>query len=872
MYSWSRRLRLRLKALLFSRRERELHDELQSHLDFLEDEYREKGMDPAEARIAARRQFGNATALKERSRDQFTFQRLDDLWRDIRFGIHSLLRTPSFTLGAVATLALGIGFSVAAFSLVYGVAFAPLPFSNPDELVSVDVVGDGTSFIGASLETFEDVSFARSLAGVAGWRGVIASRDDDGPPDTLSVEQVIGPYFETLGIRPAAGSVFTTSGLTDNGTLPAVISHDYWQEAWGGSPSVLGSTFRLKGLPGPGDKVLTVIGVLPPNATGPKPFGSEDTSVWTPGSFGDRFQIFARLRSGETISAARAEMAVFSERLNFSNGVRLGITPASAAVMSNSWPILIVFSLAVGCVFLIAVLNLTNLQAARVLKRARELSVRASLGASRWRLARQMIVESMLLTLTGAVLGFLVAYALRDIAIASIPSQNIQVVPRLETVAIDLRAFTFAVVVGLGAGVVIGLVPAFRASRENLDAALKNGSSKVIEHRSQHRLQQVLIGVETMVAVVLLVVAGLFLEDFRNLVKFDPGFSADHVVAAEINLPRRYADDVSRELFFKDVVERVRSLGAVEAVSVSSEFPKIASSNRIAAQDTQAESDAVIADVTPDYLQVFQLRMLSGRWITGNDLLGKDPVVVLSARIAQDLFPGLNPIGKRVRTTRAGGKTFTVVGVVGDVRFSANQDRYGLSSGHVYTSYLGRRTSIALDERMTVAARVSQSGTVKLADILKQAEPHALIKEVSADEAIAPWIIVERFFATVLSFCSIAAFGLAMMGIYSLVTYSTGERSREIGLRVALGGTPMEIVLEMMRRGAVPAAVGLVVGAGLSQAAIRLVGTSLMSAKPGENLSFTLVLSFAAIFAGAASWIPAWRASRVDPIIALRHE
>ena len=500
---------------------------------------------------------------------------LAELTRDVRYGVRSLRRTPAFAAAAIATLTLAIGASTAAFSIVNGILLVPLPFERPDQLVEIGMTSPDVSRLGGffDLELVGDIRDESStLVGLAASTSRTANIDDDGPPEAVEFSMVTAGYFDVLGVQPILGRLFASENLLDDGTKPAVIDYGYWQGKWGGTPGVIGQSLRFEG-----QSPMTIVGVLPPMFRSPFDAGPP-ASVWTPvestpEGLSRSHRVIGRLGPEETIESAQAEIDVIAERLI--DGVQANergilIRPLSESVVGQeSRRTLLIFAVAVGMVLLIGVLNLVNLQASRNSRRERELSIRGAIGASRGRLIRQMIAEAMVLTLSGAGLGFAVVYSIRDVALAHVPP----VLPRMADVPVDLRAFAFAVVVALLSGLAIGIVPALRASRLDLNDTLKDGTPGATDTRRQQWLRSVLTIAQTSLAIVLLVGAGLLIESFAKLISVDPGFDPESVISARIALPRQYADTANQEAFFRALLGEIRSLRGVENASLTQQLP-----------------------------------------------------------------------------------------------------------------------------------------------------------------------------------------------------------------------------------------------------------------------------------------------------------
>ena len=799
---------------------------------------------------------------------------LSSLWQDMRYGVRNLRLSPGFALAALATLTLTIGASTAAFSIVNGILLEPLQFEEPNRLVNLSRTSgsDQRRSRGfTSLEVVSDLGARlRTLEGLAAERSSRANLDEAGPPELVEFTLVTAGYFELLGVQPFLGRLFAAEPLPD-GTTPALISHGYWQGRWGGSREVIGKTLQLGEQP-----LMTIIGILP--ETFRMPFTAAlPTSVWVPvdtvpkpvrASF--NYNVLGRLRPGETLASAQAELEVvatgMAEGASESERV-LTVRPLSERVVGlDARRTVLIFAAAVGIVLLIGVLNLVNLQASRISRRQGELSIRAALGASRSRLICQMVAEAMVLTTSGAALGFLIVYLIRDLALANMPA----VLPRMADIPVDGGMFVFAVVLALISGLCIGIVPAFRASRPDMNEMLKEGTPGTTEGRHERWFRGVLTIAQTSLAVVLLVGAGLLIHSFWRLISVDPGFDPENLMVARISLSRLYADPTTRNVFIGRLLEDVRLLPGVESASVANQLP-MGGQGALIALVTNGEDrlGAIPTHVSAEFGRVMRLPLLAGRWFTESEVANGTPAVVVSESLARFMWPGQSPIGQRFERLDPEGTEPNVVGVVGDGRLGMRLD---LEAGFYapYTTFhvpplLGRGIAI------TLAARLAEGAVVNLRRAILQVEPNSTVTVNSMEDLIGDDVERERFQTAVLTSFAAAALVLAMLGVYSVVAFSTAQRTREIGLRMALGARARDVVAQMMRKGAIPAVVGLAIGLAASSVLTRFLESYLFEIEPAESWTYAAIVVVGLMLAFLASWLPARRAARVDPITALRY-
>ncbi len=740
------------------------------------------------------------------------------LWQDVRYAARNLQRSPDFTVAAVATLTLAIGAATVAFTMVDGILLAPLPFEEPDRLVSFlrTVPERGVETQGFPTPVFADLrEQVGTLEGPAAYVTTSALLDQAGPPERLGIARVSAGFFDILRVRPVLGRLFSTEDDLPDGTLPAVASFDHWQQRWGGDPDIIGRVIRVEDLP-----ALTVIGVLPSSFRSPSRAGAP-SPVWIPMEVdrsrprrGGATRMVARLKDGESLSSAGSELDTIAARLadeypETDGGTGINVVPLFELIIRNYRRTILIFTAAVGALLLIGVLNLVNLQASRISKRERELSIRTALGASRWRLIRQMIVEATVLTGVAAAIGLGIAYTLQEALLASVPLN----LPRMDDLAVDGRAFAFAAATALLAGVVIGLVPAFRASRVSVNDALKDGTPGSTESRHQRRLRGALTIVETSLAIVLLVGAGILIESFWKLVSVEIGFDPGNVTTARLTLPQRAEDRLGQEARFGWMLGSVRALPGAEFASLSGTLPMESTMNmRLEPEGLEEATGGGVQGISGDYGRVMRIPLLAGRWITDEDVAVGRPVAVVTDSMARLAWQGRNPIGRQIRSPN--GEWHRVVGMVPDVRASLLRE----PTPSIYVPYNSALIPDTLVARLGVVFVLRSS--MPLADDLERAiqtiEPDAAVNVRPMEEIVARQSRQQRFQTVVLSAFAATAVILAMLGIYSVVAFSTAQRTREVGLRLALGAGARDVVRQMMRQGVMPAAIGLGVGIALA--------------------------------------------------------
>ena len=798
------------------------------------------------------------------------------LWRDIRYAIKNLGRTPGFAVSAIATLTMTIGASTAAFSVVNCILLQPLPFKDPERLVSLGRIDKDSqslslSFSSRILAPLRDQS--RTLAILAASQTDRARRDDtDRLPEIVRLKRVTPGYFELLEVQPELGRLFSSDELLLDGTKEAVVTYGYWQEHWGGTSGILGERLRLQGQP-----VMTIVGVLPQTfrnpLTGELPFPVLTSLEVDSGLTNQRIQIIGRLRPGQTVLSAQDEMNVVALRIAEEYPERDGRTGIlvrsllDGVVNSEARQGVFIFTAAVGALLLIGVLNLVISQASRISKQTHNLSIRAALGASRWRIVRQMIVESTVLTSAGATFGYLVVHWTRDLTLARMPP----LLPRMDSIAVDGRAFAFAVVVALATGLVIGAIPAIGALRLDVNGTLKEAIQGTTATPGQRRLSSALIVIETSLAVSLLVGAGLLVQSFGQLVSHDLGFDPKGIKTVRVVIPQRYSGG-GHDAFLRTVLDKIRSLPEVQLVSVANALLREDSvGGTIRAEGVETKPTGILREVSSEYASVMRIPQLSGRWLSEEDVEVGARVVVVSESMARGLWPGQNPLSKRlIGPFDEAGSWRTVVGLVPDIRTSMARDPEPV----VYAPYTANFVPPlrVLENSMVFVVRPVEVSDARLRDVIRNLEPNSVVTVRNMEDMVSNTIQMERFQTVILASFASVALVLAMVGIYSVVAFATTRRVREIGLRIALGATGGSVTFQMMREGVFPALAGMSLGLACSASLTTFFGSYLGTVQPNESSTYSLIVALGVSLVLLATWLPASRASKVDPIMMLRHE
>ena len=820
------------------------------------------------------------------------------LLQDMRYGLRVLWKSPGFTIVAVLSLALGVGANTAIFSIVNAVLLRSLPFSHPDRLVKIvaNNRGVGAQDIGLSVPELDDL---RSRAGV--FEQVTATQG--GPtnltggerPQHLELLEVSPNYFSMLGTSAHIGRVFGPGDEAQGFAEAAVISDSLWARGFGRDPGVLGRKMQLDNDP------YTIVGVLPPGFRHPGRTVATDVEIWvTCGFRADPYPkpdrslrvlpgAIGLLKPGISLEQAQARLDTFASQLraeyatNYPAGSDWSIEaePLQESLVGNVRPMLLVLMGAVVLIILLASVNVANLLLARASGRQREMAVRLALGASRSRMIRQMLTESVILALVSGVVGVLTAIAALHF-VQFLPAR----IPRLAEVQVDWTVLAFALLVSLLAGLGFGLVPALQSSKAEIAVAIREGARGSGTSGKTNRLRGLLIASESALAVVLMVGAGLLLRTFWGLLQENPGFNPSRIVAANLYLPvpnnpdmDRYAKPEIFNSFVREAVRRVSAIPGVDLASMTTDLPVTHLSRRRAVniEDRPDESGkglfSEITSVTPEYFKVLQASLVRGRYFTEDDDTGKQPVAIVDESTARTYWPDRDPIGRRlsIRSPRGAANPpwCTVVGVIKDIK-SDGLDQSG--APHIYQPIYQFRGPRSLS--LSVTVRTSLSATSLEPQIRREiqaVDPNLPVFNVrTMNEVIDGSLASRRFSAELVGVFAVVALLLASVGIYGLLAYMVGQRAHEIGVRMALGAMPSTIGKMIVSRGAGLAGIGLVVGLILSGIMAPLISSLLYGVRPIDPEVFIAVPLILMMVVLLASYIPARRAARVNPIVALR--
>ena len=802
------------------------------------------------------------------------------LWQDLRYGARMLMKQPGFTAVAVLTLALGIGATTAIFSVVNAVLLQPLPYRQADRLVAVSFSDDDGAFGNTGYATFVDwQARAKSFdqfALIRSWGGTLTGH---GEPENIEGLRVTPEYFKLLGVSPALGRDFRAEENRPSSRFVVMLSHALWQRRFQADQNVVGKPIVLSG------QTFTVIGVMPQGfedllaanyyqkAEVWAVLGYDVTQEWACRSC-QHLKAFGRLKAGVELSQAKAEMNTLAAALKQEHPTEYPVEAAVVFGLQDEFvkgirPALYLFLIAVGALLLIACANVANLLLARATGRAREMAVRTALGAGRFRIIRQLLVESLLLSTMGAAAGFVLAVWGVDLLMALKPETLL----KLQTVTVDGRVLGFAAAISLLTGFLFGLAPAWQLSKPNLQLALKANDRSVT---GTGRLRGLLVVSEIALALVILIGAGLLLKSFVRLLNVSPGFEAGHLITMMVPAAGvKYEQEESVRQFYGQVLERVSKVPGVETAGVVSNLPLSGNGDRISVHIEEKPlpnpADAPSLErygVSPDYLRTMRIPVLRGRGFTKQDNVNAPLVVMISETAARKFWPGEDPLGKRVRLGTITNPMHTIVGIVSDVQHQGLEDA---PDTQIYLPHAQWTASF-----MQLAVRTTNDPASVVAAIrheVSAVDKDIPIYQIATMDKLLATTTAQRRFTLLLSgiFAGLSLL-LAGVGIYSVIAYTVAQRTHEIGIRLALGAQMRDVLQLVLRQGMKLTLAGVALGVSASLALTHFMKSLLFGVSATDPLTFTFIALLLAIVALLACWIPARRATKVDPMIALRCE
>jgi len=879
----------------FSRKHHDenMNEELRFHIEQQTAANITSGMTPEEARRQAVLQFGGVEAVKEGCREQRRGFWLESLWADVRYGLRALRRNPGFAAVAILTLALGIGANTAIFSVVEGVVLAPLPYREPDRLVMVLESNLRFPEDAISYPNFQD--WQRNARSFQQMSAIMIEQGFDltgpGTPEHLEGSRISSGLFSTLGVNLILGREFSPQEDRPGGAPVAIISSGVWKNRFAGSPQVLGQSVTLDGV------VCTIVGVAPPEAR----LVSERGDVYAPLAQGDPIVLnargshagmlsIARLKSGVTIAQAQSEMSAIQEHLdqlypNADAGLGATVLPLKQQIVGDVSGTLLLLLSAVGLVLMIACANVANLLLARSAARSREFAVRSALGAGRMRIGQQLVTESVLLSLAGGVLGLALAKWGVNLALAAVPRS----LPRTENIGVNASVLLFAFGASIAVGILFGLAPSLKSSKVDLQASLKEGGRGSTS--GNHRAQNALVVVQMALTLVLLVSAGLLFRTIRHLSQTDPGFDTQHVIAFKVGLsPSATKTGATLRASYLQLLDRIRTIPGVQAADFTMLVPLSEDDNDtpvwIGSEKPASVQNAprmLVFPTGPEYLRTMSIPLLRGRFFTREDTTKSRCVAVIDTVFAQTYLSGKDPLGQTMTfgwDANPWGPC-AIVGVVGHVKHwglgSPGTNTEAQSYYPLYQSADKLWPLVYSNVRIVVRTPLDAATVVPaIKAAVYGGNSDQTVYDVRTMQGVASESMSSQRFPMILLgvFAGLALL-LASVGIYGVISYSVAQRGHEIGIRMALGAEKRDVLRMVIGQGLRLALAGLAVGAAATLILTRLLSSFshlLYGVGAGDPLTFTVVSLLLTSVAALACYIPARRAMRIDPIVALRYE
>ncbi len=881
-----RKLFHRLRARLRRRNiERELDTELRFHLEMETAQNLRRGMSEEDARRAARRSFGGVEQVKETYRDGIRFRPLEEFWHDARYAARMLLKNPGFTFVAVLTLSLGIGANSAIFSVVNAVLLRPLPYREPDRLVAASPYRQATDPYNVLSPDFLDWrSQSQSFERFAAYTTDTADLTGSGEPERLTAGLVTADLFSTLGVPPALGRDFTAEEDQPNGSPAVILSYSLWRRRFGGDPQMIGRAITLD------SQSRTVVGIMPSGFRFPA-----ELDMWLPLALDPPrpemrrrpmaiLNVVGRLKSGVTPEAARSELTTILRRMSppspGNSELQVRVTGLRERFVGDARrPLLVLFG-AVAFVLLIACANVGNLLLARSSTRQKEMAIRAAIGAGRFRLLRQSLAESLLISAVGAAAGLIVATWVVNL----LARMNPDGIARIQESRVEARALGFTCAVAVLTALLAGIFPALQASKTDVNETLKAQSAPRSAGRGGRLSLPALMVAELALTLVLAVGAGLMIKSFIRLLAVPKGFNPDGVLTLVISpgMANYPPGSPQRRAYYREALARVQALPGVQSASLTSFLPLAGRSHRQMGFQIEGRGPFKAEDmpgfeinlISPGYFETMGLQLRSGRPFTNQDGDGAPLVAIINETFARRFFPGENPIGLRLSSKRDRSDTKTIIGVVSDTR------HFGLDREINPEMYLPYTQARNFGMKVVARAAAAQNNSAGMANLsvairnrVRALEPNEPVNQViTMGERLSNSVVSWRYQALLLGVFAGLALVIATVGIYGVLSYAVSRRTHEIGVRMALGAQSSDVLRLVVGQGMRMTLIGVALGVAAALALTRVMRSMLFEISATDPATFATIALLLVIVAVLASYIPARRATKVDPLMTLRRE
>ena len=877
-----------MKWRRLKKRDADLERELRSDLELEEEEQRERGLSADEAHYAARRAFGNTTLIKEQTHEAWGWAPIERLWQDFRGGARRLRRSVGFTITTVLILAIGIGATTAIFSLVDAVLLRPLPFPEPDRLVWVNQQDHSLPGIMPEALSYPDYFDWRAqnhtLEGIASYIGGSVTMEIKGESQRLDAQTVSANFFDVLHVSPMLGRDFSWDDEKP-GNRAVMLSYSFWQQEFGSAKDIVGKPIRMDG------HNYTVAGVMPREfrypLENPAPVlwksladDADGRSPATQQRGFDELGTIGRLRAGVTVAQAKADLSVIADNLarqypdnnkQYSSAL---VEPELEHMTGDTRPALRVLFGAVSLVLLLVCANLAGLQLARGSRRSAEFALRTAIGATRAAIIRQLLVESILLSVCGGAMGIALAYGLIRAMFKFVPVE----IPRMQGAGIDADVLLFVLVASLLTGLLFGAIPAWRLSRSAPASALREGSRSLAGGQAQHRLQNGLVVAQTAIGMVLLIGSGLLMRSFLHILSVDPGFDPKHLLTSRVGVPFGTLKNDQHYIFYQRLLERISAIPGVESASAGWPLPMSSSSVNIsfniqgrpvAKGDEPSEALGV---VMPDYFKTMHIPLVVGRTFGEQDGPTGPPTIIINRAFTKKYFAGENPIGQHIQVGIGDGvfdhPMREVVGVIGDTKVK------GLTIDASPQSYLPYAQAVITNPYLVVRPSGDPAGLqTAIRSAVHDLDKSLPVYQESTMEDYLSTSAAQPRFQTFLFTCFAGvALVLAAIGLYGLLSYMVAQRTLEIGVRMALGAPRSAVLGMIVRRGLILALLGVGLGMAAFAMLTRLISGMLFHVHPSDPITLAATATLLLAVSAVASTLPAYRAARLDPMKILREQ